>query len=71
MITKKAYNLFSTENWEKVISKQDTPETCEQKLKAKWNMLGFEEQNKFINAVTRTGNTKGMDQRITRSKEES
>ena len=37
-------------------------------------MLGFEEKNKFMNAVTRTDNTKGMDQRITRkeeSKEES
>ena len=71
MITKKAYNLFSTENWDKATSKQDTPETCERKLKAKWNMLGFKEQNKFINAVTRTGNTKGMDQCIICNKEES
>ena len=71
LITKKAYNLFSTENWDKAVSKQDTPETCERKLKAKWNMLGFKEQNKFISAVTRTGNTKGMDQCIICNKEES
>ena len=71
MITKKAYNLFSTENWDKEVSKQDTPETCERKLKAKWNILGFKEQNKFINAVTRTGNTKGMDQCIICNKEEA
>ena len=64
LITEKAYNLFSTENWGKAVSKQDTSETCEQKLKAKWNILGFKEQNKFINAVTRAGNTKGMDQCI-------
>ena len=34
-------------------------------------MLGFNEQNKFINAVTRAGNTKGMDKCIMRNKEES
>ena len=34
-------------------------------------MLGFKEQNKFINAVTRTGNTTGMDQYIICNKEES
>ena len=63
--------MFSTENWDKAVSKQDIPETCEQKLKAKWNMLGFKEQNNFINAVTRIGNTKGMDQCIICNKEES
>ena len=60
-ITKKAYNLFSTKNWGKAVSKQDTSETCERRLIAKWNILGFKEQNKFVNAVTRAGNTKGMD----------
>ena len=34
-------------------------------------MLEFKEQNKFINAVTRTSNTKGMDQCIMCNKEES
>ena len=34
-------------------------------------MLGFKEQNKFFNAVTRAGNTKGMDQCIICNKEES
>ena len=71
LITKKAYNLFSTENWDKAVSKQDTPETCLRKLKAKWIMLGFKEQNTFINAVTRTVNTKGMDQWMICNKEES
>ena len=71
LITKKAYNLFSTENWDKAVSKQDTSGKCKPKLKAKWNMLGFNEQNKFINAVTRAGNTKGMDKCIMRNKEES
>ena len=71
LITKKAYNLFSTENWDKAVSKQDTLETCLRKLKAKWNMLGFKEQNEFINAVTRTDNTKGMDQWMICNKEES
>ena len=71
LITKKAYNLFSTENWDKAVSKQDTLGKCKRKPKAKWNKLEFNEQNKFINAVTRAGNTKGMDQCIMRNKEES
>ena len=33
-------------------------------------MLRFKVQNKFINAVTRTSNTKGMDQCVTCNKEE-
>ena len=37
LITQKAYSLFSTENWNKTVSKQGTPETCERKLKGKWN----------------------------------
>ena len=34
-------------------------------------MLGFKEQKNFINAVTRTGNTKGMNQCIKCNEEES
>ena len=34
-------------------------------------MLGLKAQNKFFNAVTRAGNTKGMDQCIICNKEES